>query len=127
MSPSTTPWTLAITTFIGRPAPARFTGRRPFQRPDLTGTVLREHPKQGLWHRGPEGLMDAQPIMLGQRVIRVPGRVWPVPRPEECPSQDRRVAWFDAAGQEMSESEVADLGAPEPVVMLCLNCGLQLG
>lgn len=125
--PFASPWTLAVNDFAARAALILFPGRRPYQRPDLTGTVLRQRTDGVSWHGGSEDLRDAQWVMPGQSVIDVPGIEWPAARPEECTSKNRSAAWFDADGQQMSESEVLDIGAPEPIVLLCLTCGLALG
>lgn len=125
--PFASPWTLAVNDFVERAALALFPGRRPYQRPDLAGTVLRARMERVGWHGGSADLFDAQWVMPGQSVIEVPDVEWPAARPEDCTIENRRAAWFGAEGQQMSESEVLDLRLPEPVVLLCLNCGLDLG
>jgi hypothetical protein len=53
-------------------------------------------------------------------VIEVPGRTWPVARPEDCPDRPITAIWFDANGHEVANPDGFD-----GLVLLCSLCGLD--
>ncbi|RAS59516.1 hypothetical protein C8D87_114128 [Lentzea atacamensis] len=120
-----TPWSIAINEFADNAARFMFGDGIYYQGPDLKGTALRYRRQFVRWHGAAGSRYGGDWVAPGRTVVEVPGRKWAVKRPEDCTAADRRSAWFYADGRQMTEDEAADLSSPEPVVLLCLNCGLD--
>ena len=102
---------------------ARDHGRAPYEAADLTGTALRQREELVRWHGGADDQFDREWVYPGRTVIEVPGVTWPVVRPEECLDDSGRGIWFDADGRPVPD--VLDPDAPDGVVLLCPQCGLD--
>lgn len=102
---------------------ARSQGCTPFQPPDLTGTALRQREELVRWHGCATDPLDREWVHPGRTVIEVPGMTWSVTRPEECLDDSNRGIWFAADGRQVSDIEDPD--APDGIVLLCPQCGLD--
>lgn len=97
-------------------------GLTPFEAWHIDGTPMRARQQLVRWHGDPDDDFGAW-VYPGRTVIEVPGRTWPVPRPEVCPAEPFTGIWFDATGRPVPDVLAPD--APEGVVFLCAQCGLD--
>jgi hypothetical protein len=94
----------------------------PFETPHLHGTPMRAREQLVRWHGSDDDGFGTW-VYPGRTVIEVPGRTWPVARPENCTDESFTGIWFDATGNPVPD--VLDPDAPESVVLLCAQCGLD--
>ncbi|MDT7785190.1 MAG: hypothetical protein QOF58_3609 [Pseudonocardiales bacterium] len=121
----TSPWSIAITEFADNAARLLFQDRLPYQGPSLKGTALRYRRQFVRWHGGAGNRFHGDWVVPGRTVVEVEGRKWAVSRPEDCTADDRRCGWFYADGRQMTEADAENPASAEPVVLLCLSCGLD--
>lgn len=97
-------------------------GLPPYEASSLNGTPMRVREQLIRWH-GPADDGFGTWVYPGRTVIDVPDRTWPVARPENCPAESFTGIWFDATGRPVPDVLAPD--APEGVVLLCAECGLD--
>ena len=102
---------------------ARAQGRAPYETPDLARTALRQREDLVRWHGGAGDPSAREWVYPGRTVIEVPGVTWQATTPEECPDDTGRGIWFAADGRPVPD--VLAPGAPEGLVLLCPQCGLD--
>jgi hypothetical protein len=119
-SETTTP----VVSFAERAAAfTRSRGYPPFQSVDLSGTPMRVREELVHRHGCDEGRFAGAWVYPGRTVIEVPGRTWPVARPQDCLDEPIAAVWFDAEGREVANP--LDPDAPDGIVLLCPRCGLD--
>lgn len=97
-------------------------GAAPFEPVQLEGMPMHLRQELVRWH-GLDQDSIGQLVHPGRTVIEVPGRTWPAARPEECTDDTSTGTWFDANGIDVLDP--LDPGAPEGIVLLCPQCGLD--
>jgi hypothetical protein len=99
----------------------------PYEPPQLEGTPMRAREQLVRWHGptdhaandGADGFGTW--VYPGRTVIDVSDRTWPAARPEDCTAESFTGIWFDITGRPVPNTP----DAPEGIVLLCAQCGLD--